>query len=345
MVSTSVAVITGAGSGIGRATAVALGRAGFDIALLGRDADRLQETAHVLDRHHVRSLMIPLDVTHAQAVSHAAATVEEKLGSIAVWVNGAGASVFGQVADLPIADIQRATYVTYMGSIHGTLAALEVMRRRGVGTIINLDLAPHLRDLPLQAVENGARAGLRAFCESLRVELRHDADNIRVVMVNLPAINTPRYGWTRNLTGKMMQPYGAVYAPEVAAEAICRAVFSRSDSIFIGLGALVPDFLSRFLPYSWRSYRAIHGYKDQMGHDWIETETETSLPDALYSPVKGCLTANGAYDEKACRLESPLSFFVSSTLQKRLTAFLVVLFLWWLCRRLFLAQKTQKRSQ
>ena len=341
MVSTSVAVITGAGSGIGRATAVALGRAGFDIALLGRDADRLQETAHVLDRHHVRSLMIPLDVTHAQAVSHAAATVEEKLGSIAVWVNGAGASVFGQVADLPVADIQRATYVTYMGSIHGTLAALEVMRRRGVGTIINLDLAPHLRDLPLQAVENGARAGLRAFCESLRVELWHDADNIRVVMVNLPATNTPRYGWTRNLTGKMMQPYGAVYAPEVAAKAICRAVFSRSDSISIGFWALVPDFLSRFLPYSWRSYRAMHGYKDQMGHDWVET----SLPDTLYSPVKGCFTANGAYDEKACRLESPLSFFVSSTLQKRLTAFLVMLFLWWLCRRLFLAQKTQKRSQ
>ncbi|MBO6037598.1 MAG: SDR family NAD(P)-dependent oxidoreductase [Acetobacter sp.] len=329
--STRTVVITGAGSGIGRATALTLGRAGFDIALLGREVNRLQETAQALNRHHVRSLVIPIDVTSAPAVQNAAATVEEKLGPIAVWVNCAGVSVFGQVSTLQAADIQRATHVTYMGSIHGTLAALEVMRRRGVGTIINLDLASHLRDLPLQAVENGARAGLRAFCESLRTEIEHDADRIRVVMVNLPAINTPRYGWTHNQTGKIMQPYGPVYAPEVAAEAICRAVFNPSDSISIGFCAFLPNFLQNLMPYRWRRHRATHGYKTQMGHDWLET----LLPDSLYTPVQGCFAANGAYDEKAHRLDSLLSVFVSSQLHARLTAFFVTTFLlFWLWRSL-----------
>lgn len=218
---TQIAVITGAGSGIGRAAARALGRAGFDVALLGRDKERLDATAQNLAQHSVRSLVISVDVADAQAVQDAANRVESELGPISVWANCAGATVVGQVAALNAQDIARATQVTYLGSVNGTLAALNVMRRRGQGAIINLDLAPTLRDLPLQAAENGSRAALRGFCNSLRTELRHDADHIRIVMVDLPAINTPHYGWTRNLTGKRLKPFGPVYEPEVAAEAIC----------------------------------------------------------------------------------------------------------------------------
>lgn len=322
-----IAVITGAGSGIGRAAALALGRAGFDIALLGRDTERLQETARALDRHCVRSLTLSLDVADAQAVVAAAQTIEDKLGPIAVWANCAGATIVGQVAALPAADIQRAMDVTYMGSVHGTLAALEVMRRRGVGTIVNLDLAPALRGLPLQAVENGARAGLRGFCESLRPELLHDADNIHVVMVNLPAINTPRYGWTRTLTGKPLHPYGPVYTPEVAAEAICRAAFSTSRSISIGPGNTLATLWRTLLP-RWRdNHLATHGYKAQMGHDW----EEAPRPDDLHEPVAGGFAANGVYDAKARRLDSPLSIFVSSDLRAGLFGAVASLVLVALC--------------
>nr|WP_243444404.1 SDR family oxidoreductase [Acetobacter persici] len=231
---TQIAVITGAGAGIGRAAARALGRAGFDIALLGRNEDRLKDAAQELAAHSIRTLVIPVDVSQADAVEQAAIQIEAELGPITVWANCAGATVVGQVAVLSAKDIQRATEVTYLGSVNGTLAALKHMRRRGHGAIINLDLAPSLRGLPLQAAENGARAALRGFCESLRPELLHDADRIRVVMVDLPAINTPRYGWTRNLTGKRLKPVGPVYEPEVAAEAICRAAFTTSRSISIG---------------------------------------------------------------------------------------------------------------
>ena len=308
---TQIAVITGAGSGIGRAAARALGCAGFDVALLGRNEERLHATAHNLARHAVRTFVLSVDVTDAQAMQDAAHRVENELGPISVWVNCAGARVVGQVAALNAQDIARATQVTYLGSVNGTLAALNVMRRRAQGAIINLDLAPTLRDLPLQAAENGSRAALRGFCNSLRTELRHDADRIRIVMVELPAINTPHYSWTRNLTGKRLKPFGPVYEPEVAAEAICRAAFTTSRSISIGWANSFAA-LWRFAGPGCREARlASHGYKAQMSHDWATGPQ----PDALYTSAPGAYGSEGAFEARARRLNSPLTVFVSSGLR------------------------------
>lgn len=311
---TQIAVITGAGSGIGRAAARALGRAGFDVALLGRDEERLHATAHNLTQHAIRTFVLSVDVTDAQAMQDAAQQIEDTLGPISVWANCAGATVVGQVAALNAQDIARATQVTYLGSVNGTLAALNVMRRRGQGAIINLDLAPTLRDLPLQAAENGSRSALRGFCNSLRTELRHDADHIRIVMVDLPAINTPHYSWTRNLTGKRLKPFGPVYEPEVAAEAICRAAFTTSRSISIGWANSFAA-LWRFAGPGCREARlASHGYKAQMSHDWAEGPQ----PDALYTAVPGAYGSEGPFEAKARRLNSPLTVFVSSGLRASL---------------------------
>ncbi|WP_278368762.1 SDR family oxidoreductase [Acetobacter orientalis] len=307
--SSQIAVITGAGAGIGRAAARTLGRAGFDIALLGRNEERLQDAAQDLKTHGIRTLVVPVDVADADAVAKAAHRVESELGPIKVWANCAGATVIGQVATLSAQDIRRATEVTYLGSVNGTLAALEHMRRRGHGAIINLDLAPSLRGLPLQAVENGARAALRGFCESLRPELLHDADNIRVVMVDLPAINTPRYSWTRNTTGKRLKPVGPVYEPEVAAEAICRAVFTTSRSISIGPSTTFAALWSLLGPGCREKRLAEHGYKAQLE----KTCADTDAKDDLFESVPGAFSAHGAFDAKSRRLDSPLSFFVTSS--------------------------------
>ncbi|MFT8891875.1 MAG: SDR family oxidoreductase [Acetobacter papayae] len=306
-----IAVVTGAGSGIGRATAQALGRAGFDIALLGRCPERLADAAQELARHSVRTLILEADVTDALGLSAAAARVEAELGPISVWVNCAGATVVGQVAALDAQDIHRATEVTYLGSVNGTLTALDVMRRRGEGTIVNLDLAEALRGLPLQAAESGARGALRGFCESLRSELLHDADTIHIAMVSLPSINTPRYAHTRNMTGKPLEPYGPVYEPEVAAEAICRAVFGRHRSISIGLGETLHALWRHVTPLWRESWLAKHAYKSQMGHDWLDTPQ----PDNLYAPAPGALAAHGPFETRSRRLESPLSLFVPSGLR------------------------------
>ncbi|OUI83394.1 SDR family oxidoreductase [Acetobacter tropicalis] len=306
-----IAVVTGAGAGIGRAAARALGRAGFDVALLGRNEDRLNDTAQDLAAHSIRTIVIPVDVADADAVAKAADRVESELGPITAWANCAGATVVGQVATLSAQDIRRATEVTYLGSVNGTLAALERMRRRGHGAIINLDLAPSLRGLPLQAVENGSRAALRGFCESLRPELLHDADRIRIVMVDLPSINTPHYGWTRNTTGKRLKPVGPVYEPEVAAEAICRAAFTTSRSISIGPSNSFAAIWSLLGPGCREKRMADHGYKAQLE----KTCADTNAKDDLFESVPGAFSAHGAFDAKARRLDSPLSFFVTSSVR------------------------------
>ncbi|NHN83349.1 SDR family NAD(P)-dependent oxidoreductase [Acetobacter musti] len=306
----SIAVVTGAGAGVGRATARALGRAGFDVALLGRSEVRLQAAAKALEQAAARALCVPVDVSDASAVEAAADHVEAELGPIALWVNCAGATVIGPVAELDAAELRRATEVTYLGTVHGTMAALRRMRRRGKGVIVNLDLAPRLQGLPMQAAEGGARAAVRGFCESLRAELLHDGDRIRVALVHLPGLNTPRYGWTRNLTGRLLRPVAPVYEPEVAGEAICRAAFYDCDQVWIGLGGQVTRALNAFLPRMMRRRRARLGYYAQMEN----LRAAADAPSDLEASVAGSFSVHGHFDQETRKATSLTPVFLCAPL-------------------------------
>ena len=120
-----IAVITGAGAGVGRATAEVFARQGYDVALLSRDPDRLARASEALSVYGVRALPICTDVADAAQVEAAADRVEAELGAIDVWVNVAMATVFSPVAKLTPAEIERGTRVTYLGQVHGMMAALE----------------------------------------------------------------------------------------------------------------------------------------------------------------------------------------------------------------------------
>ena len=231
----TVVVITGASAGVGRATALRFARAGAQVGLIARDADALQDVADEVEQAGGRAAFAAVDVSDAEAVFGAADQIERELGPIDVWINDAMLTVFSPVAEMTPEEFRRATEVTYLGTVHGAMAALRHMRPRRRGRIVNVGSALAYRGIPLQAAYCGAKHAIRGFTASLRTELKHERSPIRVSIVELPAMNTPQFDWARTHLSHQPRPMGTIYQPEPAAEAIFRAARRGVTEYWVGL--------------------------------------------------------------------------------------------------------------
>ena len=142
--------------------------------------------------------MFPVDIGNADRVEAAAAQIEADLGEIDIWINNAMASVFSPVKEMTPEEFRRVTEVTYLGCVYGTLAALKRMLPRNRGVIVQIGSALAYRGIPLQAAYCAAKHATQGFCDSLRCELLHDKSNVHLTMVQLPALNTPQFGWVKS---------------------------------------------------------------------------------------------------------------------------------------------------
>jgi short-subunit dehydrogenase len=292
----TIVVITGAGAGVGRATAEEFARQGFDVALLARDSERLQRAAdEIASRHGVRTLALPTDVAHADAVESAASAVEEKLGPIDIWVNVAMATVFAPVSELTPAEVERGTQVTYLGQVYGTMAALSRMRLRNRGTIVNVGSALAYRSVPLQSVYCGAKFAVRGFTDALRSEIIHDGLNVRLTMVDLPAVNTPQFDWALNKTGKKARPVPPIFQPEVAARAIVFGATHPRRQIWVGFPTVKAILANRIAPGLLDRYLARSGYSGQLTDEPLPADA----PSNLFEPVSGDYGAHGRFDSSS----------------------------------------------
>ena len=295
-----VAVITGAGAGIGRAAATEFARNGCDVALLSRDPDRLERAAAELRRFGVRALPIPTDVADADAVHAAADRVEAELGPIDVWVNVAMATVFAPVHKLTAEEFQRGTAVTYLGQVHGTMAALKHMRPRNRGAIVSVGSALAYRSVPLQSIYCGAKFAVRGFMDALRSELYHDKIKITLTAVDLPAVNTPQFDWSRNKMGRKAQPVPPIYQPEVPARAIYFAAFHPRRQIWVGFPTVKAILANRIAPGLIDRYLAKSGYTGQL----TDIPADPDAPGNLFNPVPGAYGAHGRFDSRHPRTGS-----------------------------------------
>jgi short-subunit dehydrogenase len=287
-----VAVVTGAGAGVGRATARAFADAGYDVGLIGREVHRLEAAAEEVRDRGRRVCIATADVADAGAVDAAADKIEQALGPIDVWVNNAMATVFAPVAETTPEEVRRGTEVTYLGTVHGMMAALRHMRPRRRGTIINVGSALAYRSIPLQAIYCGAKAAIRGFTDSLRSELIHDRAGIHLTMVHLPAVNTPQFDWALNKTGRRVMPVPPVFQPEVPARAIVFAATHHRREIWVGFPTVKAILANRIAPGLIDHYLASAGYSGQ-----LTPETEpANAPANLYQPVHGNEAAHGRFD-------------------------------------------------
>ena len=291
-----VVVITGAGAGVGRACADEFARHGYDVALLSREPDRLQRAAsEIRTAYNVKTLALPTDVADAAAVEAAATDAEKNLGPIDVWVNVAMATVFAPVSTLTADEIERGTKVTYLGQVHGMMAALARMRTRNRGTIVNVGSALGYRSVPLQSVYCGAKFAVRGFTDSLRSEIIHDRLNVHLTMVDLPAINTPQFDWAVNKMGKRARPVAPIFQPEVAARAIYFAATHRRREIWVGFSTVKAILANGVAPALLDRYLARSGYSGQLTDEPVESDA----PKNLFEPVPGHFSSHGRFDREA----------------------------------------------
>ena len=288
-------VITGASAGVGRAVARAFAERHASVALLARGADGLDAAAKDVDAAGGRALSIPVDVADAEAVELAAESVERELGPIDVWVNNAMVSVFSPVHELTADEVRRVTEVTYLGTVYGTLAALRRMRPRNRGTIVQVGSALAHRAIPLQAAYCAAKHATEGFTESLRCELLHDHSAVRVTMVQLPAVNTPQFGWVRTRLPGHPRPVPPIYQPEVAATAILWAAEHAPKELSVGRSTALALLANRVSAGLLDRYLARAGYAAQQ----LDEPVDPDRPDNLWTPVGGDHGAHGRFDRHA----------------------------------------------
>lgn len=291
-----VVVITGASAGVGRATARAFARRGAQIGLIARGRAGLEAAKRDVHALGGRAVSLRVDVSDAEAVDRAARQMEEEVGPIDVWVNNAMNSVFSPVREMTAEEYRRVTEVTYLGYVHGTLAALRTMLPRDRGTIVNVGSALAFRGIPLQSAYCAAKHAIQGFTESLRAELIHDGSNVHVTEVHLPAINTPQFRWVKSRLPRKAQPVPPIFQPELAADAILLAVDRRRRTVWLAKPVFQTIIGNRLIPRYVDRKLAAEGVEGQQLEEPYEPR-----PHNLHEPVDEHedFGAHGEFDDQA----------------------------------------------
>lgn len=291
-----VAVVTGGTAGVGRATVRELARRGYDVAILARGAAGLQGAAADVRKAGGQALPVPADVADYEAVRQAAAQAESELGEIDLWVNVAFAGSLAFAWDTSIEEFRRMTEVTYYGQVHGTLAALERMRPRDHGVIVNVGSAMAYRSIPLQATYCGAKHAVKGFTESVMCELAHEKSKVRLCMVQLPGLNTPQFNWNLSKMPEHPMPVPPVFQPELPARAIAYLAEHPRRNMWVGVSTAYTILGERLAPRLLDWYLGRTGVKSQ--------QTSQDLPrlgSNVFEPRDQAEDqgAHGAFDDKA----------------------------------------------
>jgi short-subunit dehydrogenase len=270
---------------------------GADVGLIARGEERLQAARREVEQEGRRAVAVQADVADAAAVDAAAEWIEHELGPIDVWINCAMTAVLAEVMDTRPEEFARVTAVVYLGSVHGTQAALRRMLPRDRGTVIQVGSALARRGIPLQATYCGAKHALMGFYDSLRTELLHHGSRVQVAIVQLPGLNTPQFGWVRTRVRHHPQPVPPIYQPEVAARAIADVAERPKRETWVGFPTALTIIGNTVAPGLVDRYLARTNIKAQQVPDRpIDPDNRR---DNLFTPPPGDPGAHGIFDDRA----------------------------------------------
>jgi NADP-dependent 3-hydroxy acid dehydrogenase YdfG len=293
-----VVMVTGASAGLGRAIAHGFAKQGARIGLIARNREALEACREEVEEMGGEGLVLPLDVSDAPSIEHAANRLEEAFGPIDVWVNNAMASVFSPVKKMTAEEYKRVTEVSYLGYVYGTQAALRRMLPRDRGTIIQVGSALAVRSIPLQSAYCAAKHAIIGFTDSLRSELYHDKSNVQLTVVQMPAMNTVQFTWVKSRLPDKPQPVPPIFQPEVAAKVVVHAagVDRPRREYWVGSPTVEAIVGQMFIPGLLDRDLGETGYKAQQ----TDVPDDPNRPNNLWDYVPGRHSAHGPFDKKSC---------------------------------------------
>ncbi|HVA59478.1 MAG TPA: SDR family oxidoreductase [Mycobacteriales bacterium] len=289
-----VAVVTGGSAGVGRATVRELAAAGYNVAVLARGQDGAEAAAKEVENAGRRGLAVPIDVTDLDALRAAAERVERELGPIDLWVNVAFVGALAYFWDTSPDEYRRITDVTYFGQVNGVRVALERMRPRDAGVIVNVGSALAFRGIPLQSAYCGAKHAIKGFTESVITELRSEQSRVRLCMVELPGMNTPQFTWNLNKMPGHPKPVPPIYQPELAARAVAFLARHPRRNMWVGIPTAYTILGNRIAPAFLDWYLGRTGVKGQLTQQPLPR-----FPSNVFEPVAGDHGAHGPFDAHA----------------------------------------------
>ena len=293
-------VVTGASAGIGRAIAELYGARGANVGLLARGRVGLEQAAAEIERAGGRAIVCPTDVSDYAKVREAARRVEESFEPIDVWINVAFATVFAPFSEISPEEYRRVTEVSYLGFVYGTHVALELMRPRDHGTIVQVGSALGVRSIPLQSAYCGAKHAINGFTSSIRTELMHDKSSVKITVAQMPGVNTPQFTWVLNKLPHHAQPVPPIYQPEIAARgAVFAADHPNRKQYYVGDTTALTVLAEKFISPLLDRYLAKTGYKSQQTDEEISSDQPNNLWSALDGVGGRDYGAHGEFDQRA----------------------------------------------
>jgi NAD(P)-dependent dehydrogenase (short-subunit alcohol dehydrogenase family) len=289
-----VVVVTGASSGIGRATAGAAAARGARVVVSARNAEALDAAVAEIDAAGGEGLAVPGDASSEVDAESLCARAVERFGRIDTFVASVMVTVYAETEQLELAELQRVLDVNFLGRVRTFQAALPHLKRTR-GTYVDVNSALAYRGIPLQAAYCASKAAARAYFESARVEQEKHRTGVDVCLILPGGINTPQFDRGRTKLGLQPQPVPPIYQPEVVAEAVLRC-------------AERPE---RELPVTWGAQKLLWGQKlsPRAGDlallriGWKEQSTgepkPEAAPDNLWETIPGDPGAHGRFDDVA----------------------------------------------
>lgn len=294
--------VTGASAGVGRAVAREFAAHGANIGLYARDMRGEESARAEVESLGGRALILRGDVADWGRLDWCAGELEKEFGPIDVWVNNAMTTVFSPFVDITPDEFRRVTEVTYLGYVHGTLAALRRMKPRNRGSIVQVSSVLAYRSIPLQSAYCGAKHAIKGFTDSVRSELMHDKSKVRLSEVLLPAVNTPQFDWCLDKMGRQPQPIPPIYDPEAMAKGVYWAAHHARRELTIGLRSEAFIWGDKLFPGIGDRYLASHGYSGQM----TKEQVPPGRPSNLWNPVDTDPGVRGRFDGKAWKASKQL---------------------------------------